>query len=85
MKLILILARRTVQSSQDNKKNVIDIESADDRILNCCLQWQSKGGGDQQRVWMLSNDCNLRTKALASKVDAFTRGQFADKVGIVDD
>lgn len=70
----------TVQSSQDNQKNVIDIESADDRILNCCLQRQNAGA--DQRVWLLSNDCNLRTKAMCSKVAAFTRAQFADKIGI---
>lgn len=69
----------SAQSAQDNQRNIVDIGSPDDRILNCCLQCQSL---ESKHIVLLSNDINLRNKALCSKVTAFSMAQLAEELNI---
>lgn len=56
------------QSSLDDGNHLITIDSPDDRILNCCLQFHTKGY--KKNLLLLSNDVNLRNKALVSDIQA---------------
>lgn len=47
---------------------LIKITNADDKILNCCLQIQRA----QNNVILLSNDINLRNKAIINSVDSYS-------------
>jgi predicted ribonuclease YlaK len=55
-----------------NNNRLIAIDNPDDNILNCCLQLKQ----ETQMVVLLSNDINLRNKALVSAVFAFSKSQF---------
>lgn len=56
------------QSSLDDGNHLIKVDSPDDRILNCCLQFHTKGY--TKNLLLLSNDINLRNKALVSDIQA---------------
>ncbi|KAL5276738.1 SWT1 family protein [Megaselia abdita] len=52
------------QNAKHSKDELIPIENNDDEILNCCLQIQKTC----QNVMLLSNDVNLRNKALINDI-----------------
>lgn len=56
------------QKIADHNNKLIDIESGDDDVLNCCLQVKESG----KKVILLSNDVNLRNKALFNEIPAFS-------------
>lgn len=56
------------QNSADHMKKLLAIESGDDDVLNCCLQVK----GTKKKVILLSNDVNLRNKALFNEIPAFS-------------
>lgn len=56
------------QKAADHGNKLLDVQSGDDDVLNCCLQ--VKQGG--KKVILLSNDINLRNKALFNDVPAFS-------------
>lgn len=56
------------QNVQDHSRKLLDIESGDDDVLNCCLQVKESG----KKVILLSNDVNLRNKALFNEIPAFS-------------
>jgi predicted ribonuclease YlaK len=55
-----------------NNNKLIEIENPDDNILNCCLQLKQQ----TDKILLLSNDVNLRNKALFSAVLAYSKDQF---------
>lgn len=58
------------QSALDNlKAKAIPVDTADDEILNCCLQTQEK----TKKMILLSNDKNLRNKAFVNRIEAYSR------------
>lgn len=67
------------QSTMEDATTLIEVENADDRILNCALQKQKLGN-----VVLLSNDINLRNKAIVNSVDAFSTRQLLDKQETLD-
>lgn len=56
------------QNAADHMKKLLAIESGDDDVLNCCLQVK----GTKKNVILLSNDVNLRNKALFNEIPAFS-------------
>lgn len=60
------------QSAIEHRRLLIDIDSADDRILNCCLQAQTS----VERVILLSNDINLTNKAKACGITGVAAKQI---------
>ena len=61
------------QSAMQAKNRIIEIENPDDNIINCCLQITERiRNSAQTGVILLSNDNNLRNKALVNKIDAFS-------------
>lgn len=59
------------QKATDDCKYVINIENADDKILNCCLQLKEYTSD----VILLTNDINLSNKAMSSGIDTMTSKQ----------
>ncbi|XP_026474878.1 uncharacterized protein LOC113378545 [Ctenocephalides felis] len=57
------------QSAVDCSNHLITIDCPDDKILNCCLQIQKTN----KNVVLLSNDNNLRTKCIVTRVQAFCK------------
>lgn len=64
------------QGAVDHRRHIIDIDSADDKILNCCLQVKQNAS----RVVLLTNDVNLSNKALASGVESISSKQMLEKI-----
>lgn len=60
------------QSAMDNGRKLIDIQNANDSIINCCLQFKQNFGN----VMLLTNDMSLSNKAICSHVDAFSKNEF---------
>lgn len=56
------------QTVVDSLREIIPVKFADDGILNCCLQLKEK----KLRPLLLSNDINLRNKALINDVRALS-------------
>lgn len=56
------------QSAIDRQQKVVTTKFADDEILNCCLQVRE----EDHKVILLSNDVNLRNKALFTDIQAFS-------------
>lgn len=52
------------QNAKHSKEELIPIEGNDDEILNCCLQIQKTC----KNVMLLSNDVNLRNKAIINDI-----------------
>lgn len=68
------------QSSLDDGQRLITIDSADDRILNCCLQLRAKGYTNN--LVLLSNDLNLRNKALVSDIAAISHKKLGTMLAV---
>lgn len=64
------------QRALQNTERIIRIDSADDEVLNCCLQIKRI----TKNIILLTNDNNLRNKAHVNKVETFSRDllQYAD-------
>lgn len=60
------------QSATEAMRHLINVESADDSILNCCLQIKE----ECSNVVLLSNDVNLRNKAIINNVKTCTQGDL---------
>lgn len=56
------------QKATDHGIKLIDVQSGDDDVLNCCLQVKESG----KKVILLSNDVNLRNKALFNDLPAYS-------------
>lgn len=56
------------QSALEDAEQLIEIDSADDSIINCCLQLKD----ELEHMILLTNDNNLRLKALASDIRVST-------------
>lgn len=56
------------QKVGDHNIKLMEVQSGDDDVLNCCLQVKESG----KKVVLLSNDVNLRNKALFSEIPAFS-------------
>lgn len=56
------------QKVSDHNVKMLEVESGDDHVLNCSLQVKADG----KKVILLSNDVNLRNKALFNDVPAFS-------------
>lgn len=56
------------QKAADHNHKLVEVESGDDDVLNCCLQVKESG----KKVILLSNDVNLRNKALFNEIPAFS-------------
>lgn len=62
---------------------MIPIEMPDDNIINCCLQVRQIIAGYPTELMLLTNDVNLRNKALFSGVQAFAFNELiaeADRI-----
>lgn len=57
------------QTSIEANKYLIEIQNADDKILNCCIQISQ----NTERVLLLSNDVNLRNKSIIHQVQAYSK------------
>ncbi|XP_037937170.1 transcriptional protein SWT1-like [Teleopsis dalmanni] len=60
------------QSVVEDRRHLIDITSADDRIINCCLQIKE----NVENVILLTEDVNLQNKALCSDLVATTKSNL---------
>ncbi|XP_030566348.1 transcriptional protein SWT1-like [Drosophila novamexicana] len=65
------------QSALEDAQQLIDIDSADDNIINCCLQLKA----ELQHMMLLTNDNNLRLKAVASSIRVSTCYQLTSYKG----
>lgn len=76
-----------VQNVFQSNDLLIQVENADDKILNCCLQIRRC----ENYVYLLSNDINLRNKAIVNDIEATSiedcrqnnsqiLGKFVDKM-----
>lgn len=63
------------QSAMDSGNKLIDIHSANDSIINCCLQLQ-QNFGIVRNVVLLTNDMNLSNRAICSHIEAFSKSEF---------
>lgn len=63
------------QSVLEHSKKYIDIYNADDNILNCCIQFKCCN----KNALLLSNDVNLRNKALSSSIQSYSYENFIEK------
>lgn len=63
------------QSALEDCRHLIEIESPDDKILNCCLQLKSSS----KKVILLSDDKNLCCKAKSSGIDIRTSRMCNEK------
>ncbi|EDV98327.1 GH22729 [Drosophila grimshawi] len=61
------------QSALEDAEQLIDIDSADDSIINCCLQLKQQ----LTHMMLLTNDNNLRLKARASSIKVSTCHQLS--------
>lgn len=60
------------QSAMDSRNKFIEIRSAHDSIINCCLQFELNFGN----VKLLTNDLSLSNHAICSRIEAFTKSEF---------
>lgn len=56
------------QSATEDRRHIIDVDSPDDRILNCCIQLKD----NHNLVSLLSSDKNLCCKAKSSGINIVT-------------
>lgn len=56
------------QSIAEDTRDLIPIDSGDDRILNCAFQLKEK----TRKILLLSNDINLRNKAIVNGFESFS-------------
>ncbi|GAB0086778.1 hypothetical protein DMENIID0001_009570 [Sergentomyia squamirostris] len=66
------------QSAMQAKIRKIDIVAPDDSIINCCLQIKEK----INQVILLSNDVNLRNKAICNEINALSPKDLREDVAV---
>lgn len=67
-----------VKGQSARNYNIIDTPTPDDSIVNCCLQLKSI----TKKVILLSNDINLRNKAICNGINAFRPKDIKEDVVI---
>ncbi|XP_053667259.1 uncharacterized protein LOC128716361 [Anopheles marshallii] len=65
-------ARVKGQHPWDDTIELMPVHSPDDSIINCALQVQSVAASDNVKVVLVSNDCNMLTKALVATLNSCT-------------
>lgn len=65
-------ARVKGQHPWDDTIELMPLLSPDDSIINCALQVQSVAAGGDVQVVLVSNDCNMLTKALVANLNSCT-------------
>lgn len=60
------------QSAKEEVEHLIEVECADDSIVNCCLQLQSQ----VPHLMLLTNDNVLRIKAKSSYIEVSCRSDL---------
>ncbi|XP_050069795.1 uncharacterized protein LOC126557924 [Anopheles maculipalpis] len=65
-------ARVKGQHPWDDTIELMPVLSPDDSIINCALQVQSVAAGSDVQVVLVSNDCNMLTKALVANLNSCT-------------
>lgn len=60
------------QSAMDNGYKYIEIENANDSIINCCFQFKQHFGN----VVLLTNDMSLSNKSICSQIETFSNYEF---------
>lgn len=77
------------QSTVEATVHLVPVENPDDHIINCCFQVrQIISGRAGTDLMLLSNDVNLRNKALVNGVPAFGYGELmaeADRIRFAAD
>ncbi|XP_058063861.1 uncharacterized protein LOC131213763 [Anopheles bellator] len=64
------------QRPADSQLKLFELCSPDDSILNCALQVKKVAG---EKVVLVSEDCNLLTKALVGELKAYNWKEFCDR------
>lgn len=62
------------QKATESNRHIIDVKSADDKILNCCLQMIQHS----RKVILITNDINLSNKAIASGIETMSTKEYQD-------
>ncbi|XP_062539268.1 transcriptional protein SWT1 [Armigeres subalbatus] len=77
------------QSTIEATIHLVPVENPDDHIINCCFQLrQIIAGRARTELMLLSNDVNLRNKALVNGLPAFGYGELmaeADRIRFATD
>ncbi|KAH8243292.1 hypothetical protein KR032_006378, partial [Drosophila birchii] len=60
------------QSALEEAEHLIDVDSPDDSIINCCLQLKDQ----VPNMMLLTNDANLRLKGIASDIQVSCRSDL---------
>ncbi|KAH8264675.1 hypothetical protein KR038_011965 [Drosophila bunnanda] len=60
------------QSALEETEHIIDVDSPDDSIINCCLQLKEQ----VPNMMLLTNDSNLRLKGIASDIQVSCRSDL---------
>ncbi|XP_023296137.2 transcriptional protein SWT1 [Lucilia cuprina] len=63
------------QSALDERHHLVDINSADDSIINCCLQTKEQ----VPNLLLLTEDVNLRNKAICNNILVSTKSDLLSK------
>ncbi|XP_065364549.1 transcriptional protein SWT1 [Calliphora vicina] len=63
------------QSALDERQRLVDINSADDSIINCCLQAKEH----VRNLLLLTEDINLRNKAICNNILVSTKSDLMSK------
>ncbi|XP_052888559.1 muscle M-line assembly protein unc-89 [Anopheles moucheti] len=69
-------ARVKGQHPWDDTIELMPVLSPDDSIINCALQVQSVAASDDAKVVLVSNDCNMLTKALVANLNSCTMDEL---------
>ncbi|XP_035897250.1 uncharacterized protein LOC118505497 [Anopheles stephensi] len=69
-------ARVKGQHPWDDTIELMPVLSPDDSIINCALQVQSVAAGGDVQVVLVSNDCNMLTKALVANLNSCTMAEL---------
>ena len=68
---------QTIAFREQDGGRTLDRSTNDDIILGCCIQWQRQAAlSSIASVMLVSNDANLRVKALAVGVPAVSSEQL---------
>lgn len=69
--IVFVLA----QTALEERDHYIDVNSADDSIINCCLQVKSH----VPNLLLLTEDVNLRNKAICNSIMVSTKSDLISK------
>lgn len=63
------------QTALEEREHLIDVNSADDSIINCCLQAKAQ----IPNLLLLTEDVNLRNKAICNNILVATKSDLLSK------